>query len=83
MSKFVDEILNDIKTNPLSFTDYKGFGIIKDNIIVSGYGNTAICSCIDVRVNLKYIPITYVDRWKLEIAIRNWYKNASIELLSK
>jgi len=87
MSKFVDEILDSIKTNPKDWTVVKtrGYftGIEKDNIIISQHGNSAILSIINVEINGVRIPTTYIDLFRLERAITKWCKTQSIEQLTK
>lgn len=83
MSKFVDEILEDIKTNKNSWAKNhsweKGKGIRKKNIIIGFYGNSAIFSIIDVYIDNQSMPLTYLDRWRLEKAVTWWYKNIDLE----
>ena len=82
MSKFVDEIIDDIKSNPDSWRDQIGYGIKKDRIIITGHGNSAILSVIDVYVNNKQITRTYIDAFRLEKAVSWWYKNVSLKTIS-
>jgi len=82
MSKFVNEIIKDLKENPQTFKDYQGFGVQKDNVIVYNYGNTRFLSIISVSVNGKHIPTSYIDNWRLEVAIKNWYKTVPLSVLS-
>lgn len=83
MSKYVNEIIKDLKENPESFYDYKGRGLTKGNLKITGYGNTSLLSVIWLYINGKDMPITYIDKWKLESAIRNWYRSSSFSILSK
>ncbi len=83
MSKFVDEILQDIKDNPNTFTDIGGNGIKKDNIEISGYGNTRVLSIIHVFINNKDIPKSWLDNWRLEVAVQQWYRTVSLDTLKK
>jgi len=83
MSKFVDEILTDLRRNPNTFLDYKGEGVIKDNIIICNYGAGKWLSSIIVVVNDKIIPTTYMDNYRLEVAIKNWYKTVPLVVLFK
>ena len=82
MSKFVNEIIKDLKENPQTFKDYHGYGVQKDNVIVYNYGNTRVLSVISVSVNGKDIPTSYIDNWRLEVAIKNWYKTVPLSVLS-
>ena len=81
MSKYISQLIEDIKTNPNSWRDYDGRGIKKDNIIIHGYGNTRLLSVIEVVINGNEIPISYIDRWKLEVTIKDWYKNINLSIL--
>lgn len=81
MSVFVDEIIKDLKENPTTFKDYYGEGVQKDNVKISGYGNTRLLSITNININGKDIPTTYTDNWNLEAAIKNWYKTVSLNVL--
>lgn len=81
MSKYVDEILKDLKDNPETFKDYEGQGVEKGNIIICLYGNTRVVSIIDVYINGKNMPTSYIDLWRLETAIKYWYRNISLSIL--
>lgn len=82
MSKFIDEIIADIKTNPDLWQDNEGWGVKKDNIEIWGYGNTCVLSIVSVRINGKDMPTDYVGRFKLERTISNWYKTVSLKTIS-
>jgi len=82
MSKFVDEILEDIKTNKNSWAKYEGYkgtGLQKPNIIIGNYGNSAILSIAQIYIDDKCMPMTYMDRWRLEKAVGWWYRNIDLE----
>lgn len=81
MSVFVDEIIKDLKDNPQTFKDYFGQGVQKENIVISRYGNGRILSITKVSINEKEIPTSYSDCWNLEVAITNWYKTVSLNVL--
>ncbi len=83
MSLFVDQIVKDLKENPNTFTRYGRNGVQKENLIITGYGNTKMFSLIDVIIKTKNIPLTYCDRWKLEGAVKNWYKSIPLEHILK
>ena len=82
MSKYVNEILTDLKENPQTFKDYCGRGVQKENVIIYNYGNTRVFSVISVSVNGKVIPTSYIDNWRLEVAIKNWYATVPLSVLS-
>lgn len=81
MSKFVNEIIEDIKKNPATFVDYKGYGVKKGDLIISGYGNSKALSIINVWICDKTIPTTFMDKWRLESTIKWWYKNINLNHL--
>ena len=74
MSKYVSELIKDIKDNPTSWVDYHGEGIQKGDVIIYNYGNTRFLSVIRILIKEKDIPATYIDLWRLEVTIKNWYK---------
>lgn len=84
MSKFVDEIIRDIKKNPQSWEDVKGSGLKKGGIELCcccvGYRFLSVCF---VEINDEEIPTTYWDKWKIETAVTWWYKNIDLKFLSK
>lgn len=82
MSKYIDEIIKDIKTNPDSWRDQQGNGIKKGDVTITGYGNTAILSCISVYVNYKEMPAKWYDNYRLERAVGWWYRNVSLATIS-
>ncbi len=81
MSKFVDELIKDLIDQPETFRDYHGQGVVRHDVMIQGYGNTRVLSVIDVIVCEKPIPTSYVDKWRLEVAVQKWYKNASLSML--
>jgi hypothetical protein len=83
MSKFVTELIQDLKNNPTDFTDYFGMGVKKKDLVITDYGNTRLLSIIQVEINSKRIPLSYIDRWRLEGAVRKWYKTVSLNHLMK
>ncbi len=82
MSKYIDEIIADIKQNPQNWMDYKANGVQKGNIIVNLYGNSKLLSVINVRINNKEMPTKYIDRWRLEAVIKWWYESVSLKTIS-
>ena len=83
MSNYINQILKDIEHDPTSFRDYQGCGIEKGNIVISQYGNTRLLSIIDVHINGKRIPTSYIDKWRLETAIKNWYETIPLWVLTE
>ncbi len=81
MSKYVNEILKDLKENPETFRDYEGQGVTKDGITVCQYGNTRALSITRVYIGIKHIPTSYIDNWRLEVAIKKWYANINLATL--
>lgn len=82
-SRFVKEIITDIKENPDEWRDNGGSGLKKDRIEISGYGNSRFLATIWVHINGKWMPTTYFDNWALEVAVMGWYRNASLYQISK
>lgn len=82
MSQFVKEIIKDLTENPKTFSDYNGYGVSKGRTRVYGYGNTRLLSIIRVEMNGKVIPTSYIDNWRLEVAIKNWYRTVPLSVIS-
>lgn len=78
MSKFIDQIMQDLKQHPLHYKDNKGHGVTKDEVTISQYGNTALLSVIKVEINGQTIPTTYWDCFHLERAVGRWYRSVSL-----
>lgn len=83
MSKYVTELITDIKNSPNSWTRYRNDGIQKGNIQIFNLGGKPIFSVIMVWINGKDTPTTYIDCWRLEVAVRNWFKTVSLDKLSE
>jgi len=81
MSKFVDEIIADIISNPVKWNRYRGDGIRKGQIIISPIGAPIILSIIQIEIEGVDMPLTYSDRWRLESTVRKWFKIISLEKL--
>jgi hypothetical protein len=80
MSKFVDELLKQIYNEKDTWKKYaNGTGIEKSNIKIYNFGNTKILSVVSIDIEGQDMPLTYMDRYKLEKAIGWWYKNISLE----
>lgn len=83
MSKFVDDIIKDIETNPLNWFEYNGWGCKCGNTKVYGYGNSRFLSLAGVKINGNEMPLSYIDKWKLDIAIGKWYKSVPLSHLQQ
>lgn len=91
MSKFVSEVINDIKKNPEHWVRHGNYAIKKDNVVVSGFGNGHILflgwitSVIQVQVNDKtsFGHLSWLDKIRMEECICWWFRNATIEMLKK
>ena len=84
MSKYVDDILKSIKENPRDWVDIEhGIKHIEDNIQIRDFGNSRILSLINVVINDKFIPTSYIDCWRLEKMIKWWYRRVQLEHLLK
>lgn len=83
MSQFVKEILNDIYQRKDTWEKtQKGYvydtAIKKANIVVGDIGNCILLSVAEVWIDEVRIPVTYIDRIRLERAVIWWYKNVSV-----
>lgn len=91
MSKFVDEIIEDVKNNPKTWSRYKERGLKKGNIKISDCGNGSklflfwFTSIVDIYVNDKstWVSTSWRDRYRLEELFLWWMRNASVEMLEE
>lgn len=89
MSKYIDEIVKDIRNNPESWTRFENSGLKKDDIIVAQCGNGHILflgwitSIVEVRINGKHNFgfMSYIDKIKLEEAFQWWMSKANIKMM--
>lgn len=84
MSIFVNELLNLIYNEKNNWKKCSnGTGIEKDNIIIKNFGNSKLLSIIDVKIDNQDIPLTYMDKYRLEKAVGWWYQNVELNQLLK
>jgi len=91
MSKFVSEVINDIKKNPESWVRQGDYELKKDNVVISRFGNGHILflgwmtSIIEVRINDKtsWGHLSWLDKIRIEECVSWWFRNATIEMLKK
>ncbi len=81
MSKFVDEIIKDLKDNPKDYKVNNRSGIEKREVEINSCGNIRAMSLIHILINDKEMITTYIDRWKLEVAISEWYRTIDLKTL--
>lgn len=82
MSKYVDEIVKDIKDFSETWKAGRNNGLEKDDIIIFNCGNPRFISSILVKIKDIYVPLSYIDRWKLEIVVKWWYANIPLKIIS-
>lgn len=85
MSKWVSEIIKDIKDNPNTWKPNKHHGISKDNIVLTNFYNGALLSVCDIHVNGRdmYTSASYLDWYRLERAYQHWCKVVDLEVLTR
>ena len=90
MSKFVDEIVKDIRTNPKTWSRFLNSGLQKAETHISNCGNgskyfflwaTSIASVTIDGIRINSSQLSSVDKYKLEEAFIWWFKNADVEML--
>jgi len=77
--RVVDDIIKDMKKNPLTWVSFADSAIKKENLELSCYGNSRVLSVIHLFINEHDTPIGYSDRWNLEVAMKKWFKQAPLE----
>lgn len=91
MSKFVDELVLDIRTNPQDWKRYGDEGLIRDDVYVGPCGNGSkyfmfwLTSVVDVIIGGKSTSehMTWRDKCRLEEAFLWWMRSQSLEALKK
>jgi len=90
MSKYVDEIIQDIKSYPGSWSRYGYDGLGKNNVHITGCGNGSkylffwLGSVLDVEIEGMSCcaAMTWADKYRLEEVYLWWMRNATIEQLT-
>lgn len=90
MSKFIDEIVQDIKTNPQEWVRFGNDGLQKDNVTISCCGNGSrfflfwLTSVVEVTINEKrtWGSLSWADKYRIEQAFIWWMSNASLKMVS-
>jgi hypothetical protein len=84
MSKFVDDIIYNIRKQPETWsvlprrTQEKASGIASGRVQIRLHGNSALASIIDVDVDGIEMTITYWDRFFLERAVSWWFRQVRL-----
>lgn len=82
MSKYVDEIIKDLKENPTEWRSKFG-EVTKDQIKLLCFNfNPPILSVGSIKIKGEDIPTTYVDRYKMECAVRKWFKTVDLKTIT-
>jgi hypothetical protein len=89
MSKFVDEIVESINTDPRSWAPHHGMysrrndGLKKGGLEIEGYGNSKLLSIIHLNVGGIRTTLTYSDKRRLESAVSWWYETAPLSAITE
>lgn len=95
MSKFVSDIIRDIKANPntwvvINRSDIKseefhicGPGLTNGKVRIINYGNPRFAAVESVYIDGGEIPTSYIDRWRLHVTINRWFKTIRLSHLQK
>ena len=80
----VKEVIKDMEVYPKEWGTLASAAgiyesIIKNNVLVTGYGNTKIFSVISLCIGTKEVQLSWFEKYKLEKAIVAWYEQASVE----
>jgi len=89
VSKFVDDIVEDIRINPDTWNANssrhcsRNDGLKKDGLEITDYGNTKLLSVVSLYIDGVRTETRFIDNWRLESAVLWWYKNASLEDITR
>lgn len=85
MKKIVQQIIQSINNKPehwIPCSFYTGWDAVKkEGVIVGGTGNTKLLSIINVKINNTDFPLNTIEKYYLEKAVLNFYKNCDINRL--
>ena len=77
-SRAVQELISIIHTSPDLFKANDVCGFESERFKISLTGNTRALSIVTLKVKGKYFPLTYRDKWALEVAALWWFRNVPI-----
>ena len=80
MSKYVDEVIKSMAHQPKTWCSKGRSSIANPEALITGYGNTRVLSIISLHIKNKDMPITYIDAWRLECAVKKWFKNSTFAM---
>lgn len=86
MSRYVTEIVNDVRANPDSWEyEHDLDGIHKDGISLYGHGNTKLMSISKILAkdhdsfDYSHPTMSYMDCYRVESALLWWFKNCNLD----
>jgi hypothetical protein len=86
MSKYVDEIIKDIRSNPETWERVKG-GLKKGSVYVYDFGNGHkwfggwFTSIVSVSIDgIETKCLSWRDKYRLEEAFKWWMRNSTVEM---
>ncbi len=90
MSKYINEIIKDVRSNPETWRRYGNDGLEKDNIKIHQCGNGSkyfifwMTSVVEVTINGKdtWGKTSWRDKYRIEEIVLWWMRNASLVLMS-
>lgn len=89
MSKYVDQIVRDIRENPTNWVRYGSRGLQNGSTVIHNCGNgskflflwaTSVIQVFIRRENTDF-ALSFWDKYKLEEAVQWWMKNATLEMM--
>ena len=78
-SKAIQELINFIYESPALFKANKFYGFESDRFRICFTGNTRVLSIVTLDIDGKDFPLTYSDKWALEVASLWWFSNVPAE----
>jgi hypothetical protein len=78
MSKYVNEIVSDIKMNPDAWQNCGNGSICKGRIVIGPMSPALLLVMAEVKIDGREQPVTYGDQFKLEKALRYWFRNVPL-----
>ena len=77
-SKVVKDLISLIYSSPDLFKANDIYGFHSERLEISFTGNTRVLSAVTLKIEGKTFPMTYCDKWALEVAALWWFKNVPL-----
>lgn len=77
MSVFVNQIIEELRTNPREWEQCEGDGVQKESVRIAYcfLGLSFFLPTAEVEINGDRMPLSCIDKFRVRAAVVRWYKN--------